>query len=325
MKAVVCQLCLWVFVAMISQALVATAQDNSAAFRYDFGPSHVPPQSGCTRVSIDQVYQDGDKCGLIHSPGNRERGWRKRGMHADAEMDTFVFDSGGLVFVQHLPPGEYFVSLASGDAQYDGSASVAINGSAVSGVRKTDPGGFVSVNWHRVSVPHGQLKIEIGGHGRLNWLTIKPASIEETSRSPKAIDPKATVRVTREKAPVPVPEGEFAIGRDEHGKIVRVNRSRIRDWQKVPGVKAHWNVLGPQNEEQAWIAVTCNFKDVDRDGRQDIFRMIVYQPYGQLGRFDSDGNLIWKSEKLPPCSGDESGVPIVDMDGNGKYECLLSQ
>lgn len=36
------------------------------------------------------------------------------------------------------------------------------------------------------------------------------------------------------------PKGEFAVGKDQWGDIVRVNMLKIRDWSKVPGVKKAW-------------------------------------------------------------------------------------
>ena len=37
-----------------------------------------------------------------------------------------------------------------------------------------------------------------------------------------------------------LPEGEFAIEKDQWGDIVRVNMLKIRDWSNVPGVKEAW-------------------------------------------------------------------------------------
>jgi len=303
---------------------LSMAQGKPQQLKYDCGPSQIAPVPGYSRLSINQIYSSERGYGLIHSPGDKERGWRKRGVQDDGKLDTFIFDSGGLTFVQDLPNGDYLVSLASGDAVYDGAASIKLNGAIVSDVMQTDPGGFVLMERHRVAVTQGQLRVEIGGKGRLNWLSIMPAAMAEAEGLRGSSDPKATIRIVNEAYKL-TPDSEYAIGTDKHGEIVRINRGLIRDWLKVPGIKKYWDVRGPQDEEKAWIAVTCNFKDVDRDGRLDIFRMLVYQPYGQLARFDYDGKLVWKSEQLPPCSGDESGVPIVDLDGNGRYECMLSQ
>jgi len=35
-----------------------------------------------------------------------------------------------------------------------------------------------------------------------------------------------------------LPKGEFAVGKDKWGDIVRVNMLKINDWSKVPGVKS---------------------------------------------------------------------------------------
>jgi hypothetical protein len=318
------QLYLTVMATVLCQTLLSAAVTKPQQFQYDCGPSQVAAVPGYTRLSIEQVYSSQKGYGVIYSNGDRERGWRKRNVHKDGKFNTFIFDSGGLTFVQDLPNGDYLLTLASGDAQYDGSASIAINGAGISGLRQTNPGGFVLLKRHKVTVTTGQLRINIGGSGRLNWLTVVPASIAKDKGLQGSSDPKETVEVAGELPDI-VPKSEYAIGTDEYGQVVRVNRSLIRQWNKVPGVKKFWDVRGPNGENKAWIAVTCNLKDVDHDGKLDVIRMLTYQPYGQLARFDSDDKLVWKSEKLPPCSGDESGVPVVDLDGDGKYECVVSQ
>ena len=121
-----------------------------------------------------------------------------------------------------------------------------------------------------------------------------------------------------------LPAGEFSVDDDEHGMIVRVNLDRIRDWGRVPGVKRHWALAGPQGQEACYHGVCSTLKDVDGDGRLDLFRLVNSQPFGQLARFDQDGRTVWLSGKLSPGCGDESGVPVEDLDGDGACECVLS-
>ncbi|HCO92629.1 MAG TPA: hypothetical protein DIU00_01540 [Phycisphaerales bacterium] len=70
-----------------------------------------------------------------------------------------------------------------------------------------------------------------------------------------------------------LPEGEFAIAKDQWGDIVRVNMLKIKDWSKVPGVKKAWVMKGFEGEEDmAFHPIISEIKDVDGDGKLDIFR-----------------------------------------------------
>ena len=60
-------------------------------------------------------------------------------------------------------------------------------------------------------------------------------------------------------------------------------------------------------------------KDVDGDGRIDLFCRLIEMPFSQVVRFDSSRKQVWMSERLSPGSGDESGMPIVDLDGDGRH------
>ncbi len=315
-------------------SLVGSA-DALECYRYDCGSADQEPVPGYVRVSIESVY--GAECGygLVLSGSGREKGWRSRGRQRDLRLDTFVFDSGGLAFLQDLPNGRYLVSLGTGDAQYDGSATVAINGKQVVPFTRTGSGGFVLVEGHEVEVRTGRLEVEIGGHGRLSYLDIVPAARGEEFGLEASGNPAKTVRVTG-PPPVPnrapeipdisdiLPEGEFSVDRDAHGPIVRINMDRIRNWNRVPGIKRRWELTGPGGEQKCCHGVGTTIKDVDGDGRLDLFRLIQSQPKGQLARLDDQGRIVWKSEKLAPACGDESGVPVEDLDGDGRYECVLS-
>lgn len=124
-----------------------------------------------------------------------------------------------------------------------------------------------------------------------------------------------------------IPRDEFSVDEDEYGKIVRVNVEKIQDstWPKVPGIKKYFPITPPPDETKLTHAVISNMKDVDGDGKIDIFRQLIEKPYSQVARFDDTGKLVWISKKLAPAAGDESGMPIVDLDGDGKYELVLSQ
>ncbi len=296
--------------------------------RYDCGEAGTPAAKGYVRLAIADDYTKDKGYGFVPSKGRHERGWRRRGRHKDPRLDTFVFDDGGLTFLHDLPNGRYLVSLACGDAQYGGRLSVRLNGAQRVPLTTTQPGGFIVLAEHRVTVDSGQLRVEVGAHGRLCYLEIEPA----TDAKKGSADPARTVRFIRGK-PVPptpsidhiLPKGEFAVGRDDYGDVVRIDLGRIRDWTKVPGIKHHWPVLGPNGETRCFHPVLSHVRDVDGDGRLDLFRVIINRPHAQVARFDWDGRLVWESERLAPCCGDESGVPVEDLDGDGAFECVLSQ
>jgi len=302
-------------------------------YRYDFGSKSTSPAPGHVRVGIEDTYAKGGR-GLIHSKGRHERGYRRRKVHPDPRLDAFVFDGGGLTFVQEVPNGMYRVTLASGDARYDGKASITINGRLVAPLVTTRDNEFVAVENFPVSVTDGQITIQIRGLGRLNFVEIVPASgrnvgggAPETKAGKKAytiwrFESRAK---PRPKPPANLPKGEWEMGRDAHGAIVRVNLSAIRDWSRVPGIKKRWELRGPNGERRCFIGVASNIRDVDDAGRLDLFRLVINRPYAQLARFDYEGREIWRSRKLAPCAGDESGLPIHDLDGDGAFECVLSQ
>lgn len=61
-----------------------------------------------------------------------------------------------------------------------------------------------------------------------------------------------------------LPKGEFAVGKDKWGEVVRVNMLKIRDWSKVPGVKKAWTMKGFEGEDyMAFHPVISEVKGVD--------------------------------------------------------------
>ncbi len=143
---------------------------------YDFGPRGSRAADGCIRLGIEQPYTRETGYGFVCRGEGESTGSRQRGGESDARLGSLVYQSPTLTFMQDLPNGEYFVSLASGDARYGGSASVRLNGVEVVPLTETGAGKFVTVESHRMKVTDGKLKVEIGGHGRLNYLTIRSCS-----------------------------------------------------------------------------------------------------------------------------------------------------
>ncbi|MHC4503768.1 MAG: hypothetical protein ACYTFI_10715, partial [Planctomycetota bacterium] len=324
-------------------------------YRYDCGGPGTAAANGYFRLTIKDVYTERKGRGIVPSEAGEERGWRRRGRVEDTRYDTFVFDGGGLRFVQDLPAGEYLVSLASGDAQYKGAASIKVNGRELSALRKTAPGEFLVVTGHKVKIGGGRLTVEIGGYGRLNWIEIAPAGSAEPAASDgltgtvRVIRPGASSgsSAPRGKAPEPVhdpfgeirkarsnstvnmhllPKAEFEVGTDRWGPIVRVNMLKIRDWSKVPGVKKAWPMKGYEGVEgMAFHPVISEVKDVDGDGVVDIFRCRSEHEGARIERLRyADGSVVWQSAPMGALHGDESRLAVFDLDGDGVFSVLHS-
>lgn len=117
----------------------------------------------------------------------------------------------------------------------------------------------------------------------------------------------------------------FTEDADPWGPIIRVNDlDAVMDWTSIPGIKRHWAVEEYDEPTQPFLASISNVRDVDGDGKLDVFRLIIGQPYAQLARFSEDGELVWKSPKLARMAGDETKLPVVDLGGDGHYQCVLS-
>jgi len=113
------------------------------------------------------------------------------------------------------------------------------------------------------------------------------------------------------------PEGKWADGEDEWGKIVRVNTLKIADadWDKVLGVKKAWRMQGFEGEERmAFPPIISEIKDVD--GMPDIFRLRSEHGGAQIERLRyDDGSVVWVSEPVGACYGDESRLAVFQLDG----------
>ncbi|MHC4478220.1 MAG: rhamnogalacturonan lyase family protein [Planctomycetota bacterium] len=121
-----------------------------------------------------------------------------------------------------------------------------------------------------------------------------------------------------------LPKGEYQIGSDQWGKIVRVNMLKIKDWSKVPGVKKAWVMKGFEGVEgMAFHPVISDVKDVDGDGKSDIFRCRSEREDARIERLGyDDGSVVWVSEPMAALHGDESRLPVFDLDGDGVYSVL---
>ena len=121
-----------------------------------------------------------------------------------------------------------------------------------------------------------------------------------------------------------LPEGEFAVGKDKFGEIVRVNMLKIKDWSKVPGVKKAWIMKGFEGQESmAFHPIISEVKDVDGDGKPDIFRCRSEHQDARIERLRYDnGDVVWESEPMAALHGDESRLPVFDLDGDGVQSVL---
>ena len=131
--------------------------------------------------------------------------------------------------------------------------------------------------------------------------------------------------ITMRKTEQTVPEGEFAIDNDKFGEIVRVNVNQIKDITKVPGIKKAYPTDPDPDQPEKHHAVISNMKDLNGDGNMHVFRGLLEKPYTRVACYDESGRRVWLSEKITPGGDDESGMPVVDIDGDGKYEIILSQ
>ncbi len=122
-----------------------------------------------------------------------------------------------------------------------------------------------------------------------------------------------------------LPEKEFSIDRDSFGKIVRINVNKIKDISKVPGIKNVYPTNPDPDQTEKHHGVISNMKDIEGNGNIYVFRALLDKPYTRVACFDEKGNQVWISKKIAPGADDESGMPVVDLNGDGKYELILSQ
>lgn len=114
----------------------------------------------------------------------------------------------------------------------------------------------------------------------------------------------------------------FTIDCDEYGRVYRINMEKVKsaaDLAAVPGIRTAWNLHGRPPFE--WLD---NARDVDGDGGIDL---IVSAEAGKgrcIVRYEEDGSLVWKSAPVNRPVGNESGMAIEDLDGDGSCEVIFN-
>ncbi len=131
----------------------------------------------------------------------------------------------------------------------------------------------------------------------------------------RGFDPRANLDL--------VPNAEFEVGRDEHGPIVRVNMLKIKDWTAVPGIKKAWKAGSPAASKETKFSnlVLSEVVDIDGRGTFHAFSCINWAE-SRIARYDENGKCLWVSDKHLRRSGDESRLPVLDLDGDGTLEVL---
>jgi outer membrane protein assembly factor BamB len=134
----------------------------------------------------------------------------------------------------------------------------------------------------------------------------------------RGFDPKANLDL--------VPNAEFAVGEDEYGPIVRVNLLKITDWTAVPGIQKAWKAhyKSPNADDTFSNLILSEVIDVDDSQRFHAFSCIDWYK-SHIARYDENGACLWVSKVLPHRAGDESRLPVVDLDGDGTLEVLSTQ
>ena len=151
-------------------------------------------------------------------------------------------------------------------------------------------------------------------------LTASSATADVKGQSPQPGAGDETGTLHYQKANMHLcPEGKWALGEDKWGKIVRVNMLKITaaDWAQVPGVKKAWPMKGFEGVPgMAFHPIISEVKDVDGDGKPDIFRCRSEHPGARIERLRyDDGSVVWESEPVGAMHGDESRLPVFDLHG----------
>ena len=125
-------------------------------------------------------------------------------------------------------------------------------------------------------------------------------------------------------APARAAEGgkAFTIAEDEFGPVYRVDIKKVKsaaDLTAVPGVKIAWDLHG--QECSGWLA---NARDVDGDGKIDLIVATETKGSRCIVRYAQDGRRIWSSEPVNDVLGNESGMAVEDLDGDGRYEVIFN-
>ena len=146
----------------------------------------------------------------------------------------------------------------------------------------------------------------------------KPANWKPFEKRARGFDPKKNLDL--------IPKDDFAIGRDKHGPIVRVNMLKIKDFTTVPGIskawKAHYKTTGEKDTFSNMIL--SEVVDIDGKGTFHAFSYIDWYK-SHIARYDQNGNCLWVSDPLPARAGDESRLPVLDIDADGTLKVLSTQ
>ena len=134
----------------------------------------------------------------------------------------------------------------------------------------------------------------------------------------RGFDPRANLNL--------VPDAEFVVGQDEYGPIVRVNLLKIQNWTAVPGIKKVWKARyeQPDLEDTFSNLILSEVVRIDGSDRLHAFCYIDWHK-SHIARYDEAGNCLWVSDNLLPRAGDESRLPVIDLDGDGTLEVVSTQ
>jgi len=134
----------------------------------------------------------------------------------------------------------------------------------------------------------------------------------------RGFDPRANLDL--------VPNAEFVVGQDEYGPIVRVNLLKIQDWTRVPGIQKAWKACYQKADAEDTFSNLILSEVVNVDGSKHFHAFCYIDWYtSHIARYDDAGNCLWVSDRLPPRAGDESRLPVVDLDRDGIREVLSTQ
>ena len=162
---------------------------------------------------------------------------------------------------------------------------------------------------------------------RLGTVLLYLGAITACGQSPQQIIGDETGEPNYQKANMHLcPEGNWALGEDKWGEIVRVNMLKVTadEWEQVPGVKKAWPMKGFEGVPgMAFHPIISEVKDVDADGKPDVFRCRSEHPGARIERLRyDDGSVVWESEPLGALHGDESRLPVFDLHGEGSFSVL---